>query len=865
MRRRLASSALCTGPTWMGRRGLRPQYSPDRTHDERIQDVQNAFSWSAKHIFRPHQHFTYDPSSWSRPLEESVKKQRKLVLLERLRFVEEREAERVANRKAINEAERISIGATHHSAQTQQTVVATPSARTSVAVDVREPLTSAVAAASPPEDVPDYFFSLEDSAPPLASAGPQEEPKAATPLTRCIDESDDTITSTNNNTTIESISLQELLDAVRELRQLLKSPRFANNASLRVRERQRKELELVLRHLFARVQHAVVGTTLTLDAFLFSWYVLIDNAEFLLTALGHSPASAAEVKDITVVTEEVVTSVWQALEQTLLPLLDENGVLAETEGQLPSLEALIEALFVLTHPFTSRAALLADSDRRTQPTQRQIEGVAKAVQHALIARMTSADSEMDGTTTTTSSSEEEAQLKEWMDTAHLSALLLALERSLKRVGGNDSGTSALYEVVAEALPRLASSVKLNAKGVLQALRGATAERTARHQLRASLHPLGSTHSTDATATTASPSARSFASNDCKPVALDDTGSPSGVQPAPPTDADEIRQLMQAAVCLVWAAASVLAPLTSPSSSSIGSLSSSSARVAILQHQVESAVDAVLVACSYAPNYDLHQRTLVQLACALIETGLASEWNRAEALALPGEAERPLRLALLLSRVTLDVVGESVWLCRLMRALCTLSPPAYEDRQRTLEWRRLRGVTMQRLLTSITAAQCVRFEEDHRCETTWEELLAFGLFSGPLPLRLWKDACRIRFGPEHVRGDVDANETHLCSRGTAEAILVLRTRLTGHHHQPQHQQCSFGLTQSEVTSLARAAQVISRGKLSAETLLSKEETWESVMDYFSHTSPQNEEVTLLLGDAAQFVRKNRQSQYTITVL
>lgn len=47
--------------------------SPDRNENERIQDRQNAFQWGQKHIFRPHQHFTYDPSSWSRELEESVK------------------------------------------------------------------------------------------------------------------------------------------------------------------------------------------------------------------------------------------------------------------------------------------------------------------------------------------------------------------------------------------------------------------------------------------------------------------------------------------------------------------------------------------------------------------------------------------------------------------------------------------------------------------------------------------------------------------------------------------------------------------------------------------------------------------------
>lgn len=46
---------------------------PDRTRDERIQDRQNAFAWHQKHIYRPYQHFTYDPCSWSRDLEEKSK------------------------------------------------------------------------------------------------------------------------------------------------------------------------------------------------------------------------------------------------------------------------------------------------------------------------------------------------------------------------------------------------------------------------------------------------------------------------------------------------------------------------------------------------------------------------------------------------------------------------------------------------------------------------------------------------------------------------------------------------------------------------------------------------------------------------
>lgn len=47
--------------------------SPDRNRAEQIRDRQNTFRWNKHHIFRPHQHFTYDPASWSREWREKDK------------------------------------------------------------------------------------------------------------------------------------------------------------------------------------------------------------------------------------------------------------------------------------------------------------------------------------------------------------------------------------------------------------------------------------------------------------------------------------------------------------------------------------------------------------------------------------------------------------------------------------------------------------------------------------------------------------------------------------------------------------------------------------------------------------------------
>lgn len=69
-------------------RELHDTKSPDRTRDQIIQDRQNSFSWYRKHTYRPYQHFTYDPCSWSREAEEKSKTA--LPVLSRLQRVRER-------------------------------------------------------------------------------------------------------------------------------------------------------------------------------------------------------------------------------------------------------------------------------------------------------------------------------------------------------------------------------------------------------------------------------------------------------------------------------------------------------------------------------------------------------------------------------------------------------------------------------------------------------------------------------------------------------------------------------------------------------------------------------------------------------
>ncbi|GET87366.1 hypothetical protein, conserved [Leishmania tarentolae] len=119
-------------------RRIHRHHSPDRDSSQEIADRQNAFRWSAHHVFRPHQHFTYDPTSWSRVLEEKAKKCRTLSLVERVKLAAEHTAESVGQVGALGDA-------------TQGCVSKAP-----------QP-----AEAAPDVDAPDYFFDTRDASTPL--------------------------------------------------------------------------------------------------------------------------------------------------------------------------------------------------------------------------------------------------------------------------------------------------------------------------------------------------------------------------------------------------------------------------------------------------------------------------------------------------------------------------------------------------------------------------------------------------------------------------------------------------------------------------------------------------------------------------
>ena len=93
--------AICS-QTFLRRNRQPSRIGEDRTHNEEIADRQEAFSWHHRHMYRPHQHYTYDPTNWNREAFEAAKKKSEhLSILDRLKNLEEREKERGVNLAAM--------------------------------------------------------------------------------------------------------------------------------------------------------------------------------------------------------------------------------------------------------------------------------------------------------------------------------------------------------------------------------------------------------------------------------------------------------------------------------------------------------------------------------------------------------------------------------------------------------------------------------------------------------------------------------------------------------------------------------------------------------------------------------------------
>ncbi|AAZ11498.1 hypothetical protein, conserved [Trypanosoma brucei brucei TREU927] len=688
---------------------VRLKLSPDRTRNEEIQDRQNAFVWSDEHIFRPHQHFTHDPCSWSRSLEQSMKKQRKLSMVERLRSLEQRQLEEKQSASAT--AGGSSKCANHMDGEKAE------GPRFYGAVGDSEDLKEYVANE-------DYFYTMQ-----------QEEKPNDPPL-------------------------QELVDEVQSLHVLLSSPRYEDTPLATV-ERLQCAYSEALRCVFDRVRNASVGKTMSCNALLFSWSLLLQGLPALLESLAEKR------------TEECLVRALSTVHEALNIVLQEFNRITHSKErvELLPLEGWIESLDVVTHPLTNKDYTSLKGNIRLPESSFKpqckldsatVEFVhSRAIQAAAIRMIENDQSDVE---------------TEPLDPYHLYILLRCMVR-LAEKGVNDSHIHRAALLTGMVGERIFSSL----------------ERTVAPPRRYSLrHALLGKQLRDASKPHAIP--------------LDVCAPPGGVK-KPPTAADDVLLLTRACTLLMNVATNVL-PQT--------------------KFKVLETVDTVLKTLSYAPNYDLSTADTVIFSNMVLE-----ELHHVDEASA---TDRHLRVLLLLSRLRLSMCADRSALSHLLSCLCNLLPPHSIQQDKLREWKRLRGLVMRHLLYSVRGEEVEQhYTRVLKSSETWVEHLAFGQYSGGLPLSLWLEAC-------HIYLTAGRKLTVSC----AEALITLRGRCKdGGVLRSSNSAGVCPLDFVSVTLLAQLLEVVSHGCCSADDLVASPVAWDKVRQTIQGAIGEDENTIQLL--------------------
>jgi hypothetical protein len=693
-------------------RAIHRHHSPDRTFSQEIQDRQNTFDWSRRHIFRPHQHFSYDPSNWSRPLEEKTKHQHQLSLVERVKLAQEHEAERRANKAAIQHAS---------------------------ASAVRLP-PEVSASTTDADDVPFYFFSLDDTQSALAA-------------TYELSEADDT---TSSNSSWDAVALQELVEELQRLQHLLYSRRYTGNASLARRARYEREFHVVLQRLFDRLRGAVLGETITVDAAVFGWFTLLRHVEPLAEALAATTGAAAAEGEAETKTETetaVVRCVFASLQHSLLRPMEYGGDVhrAAATGTL-SLEALVELLAVAASPFV----------RNCSDVFQEVIGVSQTTLEEYAAWVASAAQQRAQESADADEAEQHAALREWVDPTHLDAWAAAVKHLHRR------GCS-----VDRFVPGLMLQVTHAALYVRRTLEGVTGV-TLRGRVRESLLRSRAAPSSSSVPLSKEEDVQGMQKNAWAPkaIVLDVTAPPRGVQSAP-TECDDVS-------CTLSASAHVL---------ELGAHLESTAAAGVVPDETrQRLVTECLRMTAQAPNYDLDGAVVVRWACTLLQSGLLLNAatdaelhvGRPEARGsfqegIEDAVRLSLRLLLLLSRLSFSDVVERPALGRLVLRISQWPEPEWTETKERAEWRRLRGLVMRTALDRLTTEDLTEAATEVDGVSTWVETLAFGEYDGLVPLELWRNACEHLLLPSSSSFAPTSSEQLMCTADTARALLLLCAR------------------------------------------------------------------------------------------
>ncbi|KAG5508713.1 hypothetical protein JKF63_05211 [Porcisia hertigi] len=634
-------------------RCLHRRHSPDRSYSQEIQDRQNSFRWSAHHVFRPHQHFTYDPTSWSRPLEEKVKKARPLSLVERMKMAADHAAESIGNGIALDEI-------------TQDCATAA----------------QGPAGCASEEAVPDYFFATTDSQGPPPSA--VVSGNSSTPSSRA-----------------SGVSLQELAEEVQRLQRLLHSPRFSGNASLQRRARQEADYQVTLLHLYERLRDARLDETVTPDACAFGWFLLMRGLEPLLLTVTRARQEGKASDESSGGSEDAaaIRDVFTALHRAVLVPMKEGGLFFDmaTSGKL-SLEALVELLSIATTPFVRRCVEgFAEGDNlSSEALLRYVEcisALARQREHGVAGDVEAV---------------EETAAQEWLDPMHLAAWAT----SLRRLWTREAPLLSAVVVVELHIHHAAEYITQLLQTVTGVTPGGHVAASLCRQHRRSQQA------------TASPK-RSGA---LKPICLDGTSAPHGVQ-APPTESDDTENILVAATAALR--------LTQRAASS----------GMVREEGAQRIVSVCLRMLTHTPNYDLCADEVVAWACEVLDAGHLMHIDGSQGTVCGGSGStdvsrsEALRFLLLLSRLSYGSVVNRVALGHMVLCLCRWPEPAHtSDRERS-EWRRLRGVVMGGALRVLQVSDLAAAAEHLSSPgtLTWLEALAFGEYGGVIPIALWRDA------------------------------------------------------------------------------------------------------------------------------
>lgn len=539
----------------------------------------------------------------------------------------------------------------------------------------------------------------------------------------------------------------------------------------------KEELTELLCKLYAAVQVAALSSTMPLGAYNAStsltfsscvcvWGLLLENIEYLLPRLVQQSKEKnnmmewmnleAEASGET--DEDVIREVFHLLEVSVLLPMTHNHA---KDIPLSTAESYIELLGIATHPFTVKCARYSSSS-----TPSSVGDVTLAV---LLESCALIRSRIDAFTAPASHRGEEAlritMLYNWV-------------RSVRRtvsIAREPDG-----RIAAHVLPLCCLVVKRAARDIghlhLMSLPSSCRSSDGTLALRTALRcrrPFTSSGPSAAeTVAQKKPSTEKVSA-----VLLAESSASAGIA-KPLTEEDDVPLLIRSAVEVLRVFADLGA---------LEGRQDAAADLLPCTHHFVDAVCSVLDALSTAPNYDLDAPSLIELMCSILEKPffLALLSSSASSPARGNRDpvwDRVISILLLLSRVHVELLLSAPDLCRLCLAIADMTVSVEDAKEQHIllpaagyevEFRRLKGVTVQRLLSVLTPKDWMTYEAGDGSAGKKRLPMEVRLYqSGArMPVNLWEETCRARGLGSRRSG----HRSLSCEPSLCVALIELRSR------------------------------------------------------------------------------------------